>query len=123
VTHNNFSKRLSVHPFACCKAESCNERCQAEGYHTNITENKYAKVTLLAATFYTFWKGTTPMKVPIEKLVLVISGTGAQGQVVVKALLESTSEWAPSPYTASRCNRERNHAMKSFSSFSNLVSC
>jgi len=53
---------------------------------------------LAAPTFYTFWKGTTAMKVPIDKLVLVIGGTGAQGQAVVKALLEPTSDREPSPY-------------------------
>ena len=42
-------------------------------YHTNKTENKYAKVTLLSAvTFYHFLEGNNPMKVPTKKLVLVI---------------------------------------------------
>jgi NmrA-like family len=64
---------------------------------------------LAAATFYTFWKGTTTMKVPIDKLVLVIGGTGAQGQAVVKALLEPTSDGAPSPYAMRILTRNRDH--------------
>jgi len=39
------------------------------------------------------------MKVVSDKLILVIGGTGAQGQAVVKALLEPSSDGAPSPYT------------------------
>ena len=39
------------------------------------------------------------MKVINDKLILVIGGTGAQGQAVVKALLEPSSDGAPSPYT------------------------
>jgi|SRR5262245_6995241 len=49
------------------------------------------------------------MKVPIEKLVLVIGGTGAQGQAVVKALLESTSDGAPSPYAVRILTRNPDH--------------
>jgi uncharacterized protein YbjT (DUF2867 family) len=39
------------------------------------------------------------MKVPIDKRILVIGGTGAQGLAVVKALLKPTSDGASSPYT------------------------
>ena len=38
------------------------------------------------------------MKVPIDKFILVIGGTDAQGLAVVKALLEPTSDRASSPY-------------------------
>jgi uncharacterized protein YbjT (DUF2867 family) len=31
----------------------------------------------------------------VDKLILVIGGTGAQGQAVVKALLEPTADGAP----------------------------
>ena len=49
------------------------------------------------------------MKVPIQKLVLVIGGTGAQGEAVVKALLESTSGGAPSPYAVRILTRDPDH--------------
>src|SRR5262249_1277612 len=49
------------------------------------------------------------MKVPTKKLVLVIGGTGAQGQAVVKALLEPTSDGAPSPYAVRILTRNPDH--------------
>jgi len=49
------------------------------------------------------------MKGLIEKLVLVIGGTCAQGQAVVKALLEPTSEGAPSPYAVRILTRNPDH--------------
>ena len=39
------------------------------------------------------------MKLSNDKLILVIGGTGAQGQAVVKVLVEPSSDGAPSPYT------------------------
>src|SRR5262249_53711758 len=54
-------------------------------------------------------RGTTAMKVPIHKLILVIGGTGAQGLAVVKALLEPTSERASSPYAVRILTRNPEH--------------
>ena len=49
------------------------------------------------------------MKVPIDKIVLVSGGTGAQGQAVVKALLEPTSDGAPSPHAMRILTRNPDH--------------
>ncbi len=49
------------------------------------------------------------MKVINDKLILVIGGTGAQGQAVVKALLEPSSDGAPSPYTVRILTRNPDH--------------
>src|SRR5436305_10529575 len=50
------------------------------------------------------------MKVTTDKLILVIGGTGAQGQAVVKALLEATSDGAPSPYAVRILTRNPGHS-------------
>jgi uncharacterized protein YbjT (DUF2867 family) len=49
------------------------------------------------------------MKVPTDKLILVIGGTGAQGLAVVKALLEPTSDGASSPYGVRILTRDPEH--------------
>ena len=49
------------------------------------------------------------MKVPTKKLVLVIGGTGAQGQAVVKALLEPAVNGAPSPCVVRILTRNPDH--------------
>ena len=49
------------------------------------------------------------MKVKVDKLILVIGGTGAQGQAVVKALLEPTSDGMPSPYAVRILTRNPDH--------------
>ena len=49
------------------------------------------------------------MKVPIDKLILVIGGTGAQGLAVVKALLEPPSDGASSLYAARILTRNPEH--------------
>ena len=49
------------------------------------------------------------MKLSNDKLILVIGGTGAQGQAVVKALVEPSSEGAPSPYTVRILTRNPDH--------------
>jgi NAD(P)-dependent dehydrogenase (short-subunit alcohol dehydrogenase family) len=49
------------------------------------------------------------MKVTTDKLILVIGGTGAQGQAVVKALLEPSSAGAPSPYAVRILTRNPDH--------------
>src|SRR4029077_18689941 len=49
------------------------------------------------------------MKLSNDKLILVIGGTGAQGQAVVKALLEPSSDGAPSPYTVRILTRNPDH--------------
>ena len=64
---------------------------------------------LAAVTFYHFLEGNNPMKVPTKKLVLVIGGTGAQGQAVVKALLEPAVNGAPSPYVVRILTRNPDH--------------
>ena len=45
----------------------------------------------------------------IDKLILVIGGTGAQGLAVVKALLEPTSDGASSPYAVRILTRNPEH--------------
>jgi uncharacterized protein YbjT (DUF2867 family) len=49
------------------------------------------------------------MKVTTDKLIFVIGGTGAQGQAVVKALLEPSSAGAPSPYAVRILTRNPDH--------------
>ena len=49
------------------------------------------------------------MKLSNDKLILVIGGTGAQGQAVVKALVEPSSDGAPSPYTVRILTRNPDH--------------
>src|SRR6516165_10591067 len=49
------------------------------------------------------------MKVISDKIILVIGGTGAQGEAVVKALLESSSDREPSPYTVRILTRNPDH--------------
>ena len=49
------------------------------------------------------------MELNDDKRVLVIGGTGAQGQAVVKALIEPSSDGAPSPYTARILTRDPDH--------------
>ena len=49
------------------------------------------------------------MKVPINKVILIIGGTGAQGLAVVKALLEPTSDGASSPYAVRILTRNPEH--------------
>ena len=49
------------------------------------------------------------MKLINHKLILVIGGTGAQGQAVVKALVEPSSDGAPSPYTVRILTRNPDH--------------
>ena len=49
------------------------------------------------------------MKLINNKLILVIGGTGAQGQAVVKALVEPSSDGAPSPYTVRILTRNPDH--------------
>src|SRR5215813_8886879 len=49
------------------------------------------------------------MKLINDKLILVIGGTGAQGQAVVKALIEPSSDGAPSPYTVRILTRNPDH--------------
>src|SRR5215469_13442763 len=44
-----------------------------------------------------------------KKLILVIGGTGAQGQAVVKALLKPNSDDAPSPYAVRILTRNPDH--------------
>src|SRR5215471_8068801 len=44
-----------------------------------------------------------------DKLILVIGGTGAQGQAVVKALVEPSSDGTPSPYTVRILTRNPDH--------------
>src|SRR5262245_63347074 len=56
-----------------------------------------------------FPRGTTAMNVPIDKLILIIGGTGAQGLAVVKALLEPTSDGASSPYAVRILTRDPEH--------------
>jgi uncharacterized protein YbjT (DUF2867 family) len=45
----------------------------------------------------------------VDKLILVIGGTGAQGQAVVKALLEPTPDRAPLPYAVRILTRNPDH--------------
>src|SRR6516162_3737755 len=49
------------------------------------------------------------MKLSNDKLILVIGGTGAQGQAVVKELVEPSSDGAPSPYTVRILTRNPDH--------------
>ena len=49
------------------------------------------------------------MKVSNDKFILVIGGTGAQGQAVVKTLLEPSSVGAPSPYSVRILTRNPDH--------------
>jgi uncharacterized protein YbjT (DUF2867 family) len=49
------------------------------------------------------------MKITNGKFILVIGGTGAQGQAVVKALLEPSSDGTPSPYTVRILTRNPDH--------------
>src|SRR6059036_1399626 len=49
------------------------------------------------------------MKVTTDKLIFIIGGTGAQGQAVVKALLEPSSAGAPSPYAVRILTRNPDH--------------
>src|SRR5262249_11060215 len=49
------------------------------------------------------------MKLINNKLILVIGGTGAQGQAVVKALVEPSSEGADPPYTVRILTRNHDH--------------
>src|SRR6516164_5662980 len=49
------------------------------------------------------------MKLSNDNLVLVVGGTGAQGQAVVKALVEPSSDAAPSPYTVRILTRDPDH--------------
>ena len=49
------------------------------------------------------------MKLRNDKLIFVIGGTGAQGQAVVKALVEPSSEGVPSPYTVRILTRNPDH--------------
>jgi uncharacterized protein YbjT (DUF2867 family) len=45
----------------------------------------------------------------VDKLILAIGGTGAQGQAVVKALLEPKPDGAPSPYAVRILTRNPDH--------------
>src|SRR5215471_2867725 len=49
------------------------------------------------------------MKLINHKLILVIGGTGAQGQAVVKALVEPSSDGAPSSYSVRILTRNPDH--------------
>jgi uncharacterized protein YbjT (DUF2867 family) len=44
-----------------------------------------------------------------DKLILVIGGTGAQDQAVMKALLEPTPDGAPLPYAVRILTRNPDH--------------